>query len=446
MIEVVYKGEKQEEKDAVMLPKNVRQVGEVHRDRKIYIEDYVVTYIKQKITENKNLGCILILTGRREYAGDSLYLFADGAFAVDYSQVGQDYAFTDKVWESVYENVKKHFISSEIVGWLIYDDDLSEDRLLKAQKKNFPTEDMLLLKQEAYEEESVYYLFRNNVLQKLPGFFVYYEKNEAMQEFMVNNYKSSSAEEEKKLRQKEAPVINYRNRMRERKERTVQSRTTGALYAVSSFLVLIVIIIGITMVNNYDKMKNMESSLNELAATAAQNEEELLAARENQKAQEEQAQTASVEVAPAGVEPSAESAGSAGEEQNTGQAGAGVNDGQTGPRETTGQPETEGTGVQDGIEGEEQLPNETPSAENDMASRGQASEEPSQTQGASGDQEASTPTQASPGVYYTVELGDTLAGISKRIYGNPNMVAQICAVNGIEDGDKIQAGQKILLP
>ena len=138
MIEVVYQGDAQEEQEGIALPKNVRQVGEIQRDRRIYIEDYVVTYIRQKIEENKNLGCVLILTGRKEYVQDTLYLFADGAFLVEYEQVGKDYVFSDRVWETVYEQVKEYFSGGEIVVWLLYDDDLTEERLLKAQKKNFP--------------------------------------------------------------------------------------------------------------------------------------------------------------------------------------------------------------------------------------------------------------------------------------------------------------------
>ena len=157
MIEVVYQGDAQEEQEGIALPKNVRQVGEIQRDRRIYIEDYVVTYIRQKIEENKNLGCVLILTGRKEYVQDTLYLFADGAFLVEYEQVGKDYVFSDRVWETVYEQVKEYFSGGEIVGWLLYDDDLTEERLLKAQKKNFPSEDMLLIKREAYEEDCTCY-------------------------------------------------------------------------------------------------------------------------------------------------------------------------------------------------------------------------------------------------------------------------------------------------
>ena len=56
-----------------------------------------------------------------------------------------------------------------------------------------------------------------------------------------------------------------------------------------------------------------------------------------------------------------------------------------------------------------------------------------------------TVAEVSPN-YYTVQVGDTLTSISKMVYGNPQMVKTLCEINGIIDGDKIQAGQKILLP
>lgn len=47
---------------------------------------------------------------------------------------------------------------------------------------------------------------------------------------------------------------------------------------------------------------------------------------------------------------------------------------------------------------------------------------------------------------YTVQAGDTLAGISRQKYGDEQMVEKICELNGIADGDYIQVGEIILLP
>ena len=67
MLEVKYKEEKNPsekstdeapEKNAeeFELPKNVKQVGEVEKERKLYIEDYVITYLQQ-LTKNDWLLC-----------------------------------------------------------------------------------------------------------------------------------------------------------------------------------------------------------------------------------------------------------------------------------------------------------------------------------------------------------------------------------------------------
>lgn len=48
--------------------------------------------------------------------------------------------------------------------------------------------------------------------------------------------------------------------------------------------------------------------------------------------------------------------------------------------------------------------------------------------------------------YYRIEKGDTLYTISVKIYGDPSKVAEICTLNQISDPDHIESGQKILLP
>ena len=47
---------------------------------------------------------------------------------------------------------------------------------------------------------------------------------------------------------------------------------------------------------------------------------------------------------------------------------------------------------------------------------------------------------------YIVKKGDTLASISKQTYGDATYVEAICRMNGLEDGNLIYIGQKLLLP
>ena len=47
---------------------------------------------------------------------------------------------------------------------------------------------------------------------------------------------------------------------------------------------------------------------------------------------------------------------------------------------------------------------------------------------------------------YTIQPGDSLIAISLRFFGDPNMVDEILALNGIDDPDLIVAGRTIALP
>jgi hypothetical protein len=47
---------------------------------------------------------------------------------------------------------------------------------------------------------------------------------------------------------------------------------------------------------------------------------------------------------------------------------------------------------------------------------------------------------------YTIKSGDNLSKVSKLFYGTPNKYNQIASANGIDNPDRIQAGQEISVP
>ena len=61
-------------------------------------------------------------------------------------------------------------------------------------------------------------------------------------------------------------------------------------------------------------------------------------------------------------------------------------------------------------------------------------------------QETAVGEQPEEKKYYTVQPGDTLNTICLDIYKSKDMVQKLKEINGIEDGDRILVGQKLLLP
>lgn len=47
---------------------------------------------------------------------------------------------------------------------------------------------------------------------------------------------------------------------------------------------------------------------------------------------------------------------------------------------------------------------------------------------------------------YTIQSGDNLSKVSKLFYGNPNHYEAIAKASNLENPDKIQAGQQVIIP
>lgn len=179
------------------------------------------------------------------------------------------------------------------------------------------------------------------------------------------------------------------------------------MYAASACLVLVLIIMGVSMVNSFDRMKSVQSKLDALADTS-------------------------------GTVETRETSGSVTAVTSEEQTG----DGQTEEDRSADAQETDG---QSGQAGEEQSSNDqTSEAAGADSADAQGTED--QTGQAESDQiSAGSGENGSNGVY-VVEEGDTLAIISRKMYGDVNHVDAICRMNGITDGNLIYVGQKLLLP
>ena len=109
MIEVVYKEEKQEAENGENifdLPKNIRQIGLATGNMRIYIEDYVYTFLtrlaRNEIGSNKEQCCVAVFTGETKWNNGITYLFIRGALTVEDMEAAADHPLPYKA-----EGVKK---------------------------------------------------------------------------------------------------------------------------------------------------------------------------------------------------------------------------------------------------------------------------------------------------------------------------------------------------
>ncbi len=409
MIEIIYSDESRAQdmsSSAIRLPRNVRQIGSGEDKKKIYVEDYVMTYIGKLWDKPEQENTAGVLLGTVKCSEGITYIFISGAMTAE--QVlfsGNSIIFSDETWTSLYENIKEYFNELEIVGWFLIRNDSAleiDEGLYKAHVDNFAGVNKVLLLADAKEKEEEFYIYHNAALARQSGYYIYYEKNECMQAYMVEKKQGKPVEDGTQ----DKVIGNYRALIQEKKENSSQKRMVAALYSACTFLAVVVLAIGVTMMNNYDKMKGMEAALNSLT-------QNILGGKNDTREEDMEKDTVPANVMVEKV------------------------DGKIKPTETLAEESTPSE-LQTESEPETQAPTEPET-------------EPQQTQ----PEVQTTPKTEEPtravmepkaGTYYTVAKGETLTAISIAVYHTDTMVEAIKEANGIEDENKIYPGQEIYLP
>lgn len=207
-----------------------------------------------------------MLYGKTLQAKDRQYIFIDGAISVDIDLIfHRNIEVYAEAWEKLNVAAREYFTDLELVGWACEDDVKAAEEV---NRRFFQEGSKIFI--QLNDLETDYYLARQGHVQRLDGYYIYYTRNEAMQTYMVEQQADETPSVED-LRD-EHTIEQFRQVMKERKEIVKHGRMMNVLSCASSFLALVVLAIGITMVNNYEKMQDMETTLVELSE--AMNEEE----------------------------------------------------------------------------------------------------------------------------------------------------------------------------
>ena len=125
MIEVIYKDEKQTAKgkeESFNLPKNIRQIGIPNEKYRIYIEDYVYTFLKKiaEKAEEEEKGAAAVFTGEIKWNSGTGYLFIRGALTAEAGEISAEHVeFSDLTWQKLHEEIEHYFAGQEIIGWFL---------------------------------------------------------------------------------------------------------------------------------------------------------------------------------------------------------------------------------------------------------------------------------------------------------------------------------------
>lgn len=434
------------------LPKNITQIGEADKSCKIYVEDYVMSYLKQmnRFAEDKEIA--IALYGRCAVEQTVSYYFMYGACKLDFLQ--REVRHLSQAQNQEIERLrKKYFPECVFAGYLILNGEMIEG----------------------------IHIHEQGICRYIKGYACFYEKNDNMLAYMLDNRR----EEPEPEVVEQAKYEQVKQRQEERKQEALaqvepseeqgmeeskhnehrslgdlEKRMRGMRFAAAGMFVLLCLVSVVTlqMEGTNGKLGNILHGLTGMLNAGETSEQEgveamgsdvihtLVAEEQLTEAirQENQgmAETAAVMVQNHNVVNPAQSRlpveGMPSEMQ--------VNSQEAAIEQEIATPEPVATPIPTQEPVLTPVPEITPVPETTPVPTQAPTPLPTL---------APTPTPESDIVSvqsekvrntYIIRPGDTLIGISCSLYGSEAYVKEICKLNNISDPDNIQIGQKILLP
>lgn len=535
------------------LPKNIRQIGDIQGKEKIFLEDYVMTYIRKKEKQETN-GYLGIFLGEKQEREGNTYVFIRGILDMPKesaagpdkeSREEQKESFLDKEWkeaskdkgwkedspdkgrkedfsgkdqekekdsrqpgwmEKMEREYKEYFSEWSVQGCCVIG--LYSPERMQMLSEMLPEAGGLIY--HLQEQEETVYRVENGRYRQIKGYFVFYEQNRKMQEYMADVFDKDCVEKEGGS---DNAIKSFRKKV---KEKGIQ-KNTSLLKLASSFFVITVLVIGAVVVNKVDDIRlvreaaKIADATRENEITQIQTESSVLTVTDEIAGSVAVSGTVSDQSGSVSGMTDAQNAAVSGtvDDQSTDASGIGIDTSLWSEYSLSGSdsfweevPEDAAVNVS----GEVQQAADDPEAAQASETAGDSSElqatdaagnlsasqtaDPasdltasqmagaasdvtaSQTAGAASDLTASRTAGAVSDVTasqmtgtaetdpqvqeassvrqiqaaYVIKEGDTLADICSRYYGNLDHLEEICEVNEITDANKIMPGQKIVLP
>ena len=409
MIEVIYKEDTTEQEaaqESFSMPRNVRQIGLANGDYRIYIEDYVYTFLCSLAEDEKpeGQGSVAVLTGEIQWTADMTCIFIKGAIAADGMEAAAEHIdFSEKLWQKLQEDKDQYFPEQEIVGWFFAQPQIAmeiTELFVKVHLRHFGGEKILML-MDPGEREDAFFRYDGGMMAKLSGYYIYYEKNSQMQTYMIERSQKEGGEASEKV--EDRAVRNFRKIIDSKNpEERGEEKTSAFSYAATVCLALAVLVAGVGFYRNQQEKTEVPEDYRAASASV-------------------------VQITPAVTEPvqSVSISPKAVQTQKPVQTQEAVR-GTPATTETTQKREKISITPEPRRSKKQSVSEATQKKDNKTEETSVAAENPRET--------------------YVIRPGDTLYQISLNRYGTVEAMEQICALNGISANEIIYPGQVIVLP
>ena len=271
MIELIYNEEEEfvSETKTLSEPKNRKQIGEPGSFKKIFIEDYAYTYLCHFSENIKNGNGAAILLGNGKRAGGRRHLYIQSVLVLE--QVPEKhgkYLISEKLWGDIYQESEKYFPGQEILGWFLTKPGFPVEKdgvIEETQRTYFSGADKVFFMMDPLERESAFFAFDGNRFAKQGGYYIYYEKNELMQEYIIEKNKEKSCEAPKE--KPDVAMASFRKILKEKQERSMKRKKRALSYGTQVAILLVVFVGAVTIQNRTIGEPSLEPVLQPVSVT-----------------------------------------------------------------------------------------------------------------------------------------------------------------------------------
>lgn len=384
------------DEESSTLPEKTKQIGALEGQMRIYIEDYVYTYLYQYGKSNGGKEKVAALVGRHlEMNGEDSVIICGAIQGKGALQKNGVESFSEETWEYIGSQMETYFKGMTLVGWVHLQPGFGSFLMAKDElfhEDFFKEKWQILFVIDSLDKMDTFYIYNEEKkgLRQARGYFVYYDKNKEMQEYMLDNSMVHPKEEEEPQMWEEEPLKIHGEEQGERKRRrpkpeermdaakeirrVLQKRAKEVeesqkgrytmLVGVSSVLCVVCLCMGFALMSNMTRLRSLEGEVLSVQSSYAKLEESI-----------------------------------------------------------------EGVKVQAAFAAETQE-----SEQKENIKQPEKSVQPEQ------------PEEEAVETWYTVEAGDSLGFISSKYYGDNSGIAKIMHANDLENADMIYAGQSLLIP
>lgn len=277
-------------------PARVKQMGSIEGNVKIFVEDYVYTYLYQYGRSGGGREKLAALIGRHYVVNGQETVVISGAIQGKgtVQENGME-RFSEETWEYIGGQMQTYFKGMSIVGWVHCQPGFGAFLMAKDEsfhREYFKEKWQVLFVLDTVDKLDTFYIYNEEgtSLRQARGYFIYYDKNREMQEYMLENslvrpkemegeaekqvsrMASVAAEEEtREERRRRKPTQEERMDAAQDIRRVLKKREAAAkqakkehdrlLAVVSCVLCVVCVSLGVAMMQSLDRLRTVETEL-----------------------------------------------------------------------------------------------------------------------------------------------------------------------------------------